>query len=153
MSPGCADLLDPGQHGERNTSLSVAAIRLFARYDSLRLRTYQERESHGDRIRIASIGSATALRFDEVGYFNRVYSPDQSVSESLAEIERFYGGGEFAGELIGQPEGADGKIDESCRSRGWAPGRRYAWLHARLPMAALACRPSDFSLRHVAPEE
>src|SRR5260370_4228331 len=45
MHPGCGDLLDLG-HGERNNSLSVAAIRLFARYDSLRLRTYQERESY-----------------------------------------------------------------------------------------------------------
>src|SRR5258708_22904214 len=109
MSPGCADLLDPGQHGERNTSLSVAAIRLFARYDSLRLRTYQERESHGDRIRIGSIGSATALRFDEVGYFNRVYSPDQSVSESLAEIEWFYGGGAVACGRSWPRGGEDGK--------------------------------------------
>jgi GNAT superfamily N-acetyltransferase len=153
MSLGCADALDPGQHGERNNSLSVAAIRLFARYDSLRLRTYQERELHGDRIRISSIGSATALRFDEVGYFNRVYSPDQSVAESLAEIEMFYSGGAYAGELIGPPEGWDEQLDLSCRRRGWVPGRQYAWLHARLPMAAPQCGSSELSIRYVAAEE
>jgi GNAT superfamily N-acetyltransferase len=153
MSLGYADLLDPGQHGERNNSLSAAAIRLFARYDSLRLRMYQERECHGDRIKISSIGSATALRFDEVGYFNRTYSPDQSVSESLPEIETFYSGGGFAGELIGPPEGADGEMNRSCRTRGWVPGRRYAWLHAPLPMAMAPRHPNEFSIRDVLAEE
>jgi GNAT superfamily N-acetyltransferase len=141
MSLGCAD------------SLFVAAIQLFARYDSLRLRTYQERESHGDSIKISAIGSATALRFDEVGYFNRVYSPDSRVSESLSKIEMFYSGGAFDGELIGPPAGLDGQIDGSCRRRGWVPGRRYAWLHARLPMAAPPCCANEFSIRHVVAEE
>ena len=50
----------------------------------MRLRTYRDREDHGDRIAIRSIGAATALRFDEVGYFNRAYAGD-SVLDSIAE--------------------------------------------------------------------
>jgi Acetyltransferase (GNAT) family len=112
--------------------LALRDLQLFANYDSLRLRTYQDREHHSDRLRQTLIGSATALRFDDVGYFNRVYAPDQSISERLPEIEAFYEGCPFGCELIGPPIGASEQIDQACQSRGWVPGKSYAWVYSRI---------------------
>jgi hypothetical protein len=134
-------------------SASIAALQLFARYDSLRLQTYQERECHGERIRILRIGSATALRFDDVGYFNRVYAPDQSIAERLAEVEAFYRGCPFGCELLG-PSGAPvNPIERACRLRGWIAGGRYAWLHVPTAMAMAPPIADEFTIRQPEVEE
>jgi hypothetical protein len=113
---------------ERFTALG---IEVFARYDALRLRTYAKGEALDGRIRIRAMGSAVALRFDDVGYFNRVYAPDDSIADRLAELERFYAGCEFGCELVGPPEGFCGEIDRACERRGWIRAKRYAWVYAR----------------------
>ncbi len=130
-----------------HSTLAKTALHLIARYDSLRLQTYRDREHHGDRIRLAPIGSATALRFDDVGYFNKVYSPDESAARRLPEIEMFYQGCSFGCELIGPIEGSGGEIGRACRDRGWAPGRRYAWLHAPMPATTELHPPTVFRIR------
>ena len=136
-----------------HSDVARTALQLIACYDSLRLQTYRDREHHGDRIRVSPIGSASALRFDDVGYFNRVYSPDQSAAERLAEIETFYQGCNFGCELIGPIEGSGDEIGQACRGRGWVPGRRYAWLHAPIPAAVESRAPNGFMIRRPQLEE
>jgi hypothetical protein len=130
-------------------SRAVLVLKRFAEYDRLRLRTYQERGPRGQRIGIASIGTATALRFDDVGYFNRVYAPDESVADRLAEVEAFYAGSPFGCELIGPAlgVGAAQRVAHACERRGWAPGGRYAWLAGRSGELSGPEEPSGFELR------
>jgi hypothetical protein len=110
---------------------TALGIRVFAEYDALRLRTYAKGEQLGARTRVRALGTAVALRFDDVGYFNRIYAPDDSIAERLAEAERFYAGRPFGCELVGPPEETCGAIDRACEKRGWTRGKRYAWVYAR----------------------
>jgi len=129
-------------------------IGLFARYDSLRLTTYQTQEGLHEKIRVSSIESATALRFDDVGYFNRVYAPDDSVAERMGEIEAFYDGCPFPCELIGPPGESSGQLDHACRTRGWAPGYAYAWLYGPVSRAITQVRaPGGYTVRSPRDEE
>ncbi|HWC96791.1 MAG TPA: GNAT family N-acetyltransferase [Candidatus Sulfopaludibacter sp.] len=110
----------------------------------MRLETYLHREHLSDRIRVASFGSATALRFDDVGYFNRVYSAEPDVVELLPELEEFYRHGNFGCELVGA----------SAASRtGWKPSHRYAWMYA--PDIGTLARDTSgvFDIRPVQPSE
>jgi len=142
-----------GRFGEE-PALIGRAMELFARYDSLRLRTYQSCEHLDERIGVEAIGSATALRFDDVGYFNRVYAPSAAVSKHVAAIERFYRGCPFACELVGPPLGLSAVVEAECRSRGWVEGREYAWVGGPVPALStdilVAC---GFSIRSPGPEE
>jgi hypothetical protein len=110
---------------------TALGIRVFAEYDALRLRTYAKGERLGRRVRVRAMGTAMALRFDDVGYFNRIYAPDNSVAERLADVEQFYAGSRFGCELVGPPEGSCEAIDRACERRGWTAGKRYAWVYAR----------------------
>jgi hypothetical protein len=110
---------------------TALGIRVFAKYDALRLRTYAKGERLDGRIGVRAMGTSVALRFDDVGYFNRVYARDNSIADRLAEVERFYAGGEFGCELVGPPEGSCEAIDRACERRGWTRGKRYAWVYAR----------------------
>src|SRR6185437_9044454 len=105
---------------------AVKALQYASQYDSMRLETYREKESLAHRIRILRIGSAVALRFDDVGYFNRVYGADETVFDNLAEIEEFYRGGPFGCELVGPPLDSGRRI---ARPR-WRPANSYAWMHS-----------------------
>jgi GNAT superfamily N-acetyltransferase len=100
-------------------------MRLFADYDALRLSTYREKEWLEDRIRVGSIGTATALRFDDVGYFNRIYAPDESILDRLEEVEDYYRGSWHGCELLCAAE-----REFSPARPGWTSGTSYAWLHA-----------------------
>ena len=128
-------------------SLAMTALRLSSEYDHLRLRTYQDRGPRGDWIKTASIGSALALRFDDVSYFNRVYAPDSAISERLADIEAFYQGSPFGCELIGPTIGCADNLDQACVDRRWAPGGRYAWVAERSAMIATAHLSDFFEIR------
>jgi hypothetical protein len=119
------------------------ALQHAAHYDALRLRTYRDREGHGERIGIRSIGPATVLRFDDVDYFNRAYADDDSVWESIAEIEAFYRGGRWGCELVGPPTEARGEAP----GPRWIPGKSYAWMHGRVSQTTLALGTSEFSIR------
>src|ERR1700679_2311274 len=82
---------------------AVRALQYAQAYDTLRLETYREKEDLTQRIRVKRIGSATALRFEDVGYFNRVYCSDETIFENLPEIEDFYHGSPYGCELVGPP--------------------------------------------------
>lgn len=112
-------------------------IELFAAYDQLRLETYQRREQRDNRIQVVRLATATALRFDETGYFNRVYSPDGSIFGHLDAVEEFYFGNPHGCELICPPQ--TGKATgRAC----WTKGKRYAWLYAK-PLPAPAPLPDS----------
>ncbi len=107
------------------------ALRVFAAYDSLRLRTYREGESLHSRISILSIGESCLLRFDDVGYFNRIYAADASVIAHIEDVERFYSGSPFDCELITyNDEAAEDWNRVLLRRRGWVCGKSYTWLAA-----------------------
>ena len=110
----------------RNADPAHHALHYAARYDSMRLETYRHKEDLGDRIGISHIGSALALRFDDVEYFNRVYCTDFSFQENLSEIEDFYRGGPFGFELVGPPSVASAA--RIISRSGSSPGKHYAWL-------------------------
>ncbi len=103
---------------------------LFCTYDRLRLERFRLRGDL-DRIRIRSIGQAQALRFDEVGYFNRVYHcglETVSVRPFLDEVEEFYRGTTHPIELV--PAAGVDLSDSAIEltARGFQPGPRYARL-------------------------
>jgi GNAT superfamily N-acetyltransferase len=122
---------------------AYAALRHVARYDALRLTTYRDRESHSGRIAIGAIGSVTALRFDDVGYFNRAYAGDDTVWERLGEIESFFRGGRWGCELVGPPSEKRGAPPRA----GWRPGKSYAWLHGRVPLLDPQPESREFTIR------
>jgi hypothetical protein len=132
---------------------AATALWLVAAYDRLRLETYRDRGPRGGSIRVDSIGGATALRFEDVGYFNRIYSADESVADHLAEIEAFYAGIAFHCELVGpaaiDPARSRAGIDRACSRRGWLPGSCYAWVAAqgRALDRAPPSRPPRFEIR------
>jgi acetyltransferase (GNAT) family protein len=131
----------------------MRALQLFARYDSMRLETYQEWGCRGRRIRIDSIGSALALRFDDVGYFNRVYAPDPSIADRLQEIEAFYEGCPYAFQLVGPTAEAADPIDRTCQHRQWRRGQRYAWLGAHTSSLSAHAESGEFTISLPGSEE
>jgi N-acetylglutamate synthase-like GNAT family acetyltransferase len=126
--------------------VAVRALGLVSRYDSMRLEAYRAGQNLADRIYVSPIGSALALRFDDVGYFNRVYCGVESVFESLAEIEEFYRGGGFGCEVVGPPVDGPGTGINISRP-GWAPGHQYAWLFRDNSSLAPDKRPTEFTVR------
>jgi hypothetical protein len=129
----------------QDISVAVQALQQVARYDAMRLETYRREEDLADRIRISPLGSALALRFDDVGYFNRVYCADAAILEKLPDIEQFYSGGLFSCELVGPP--AD-PADSSRISRpGWAPANSYAWMYTRDFRSLPPEKPANFVIR------
>jgi hypothetical protein len=113
----------------QEVDVAVQALLAVARYDAMRVETYRQKENLSDRISISPIGSAVALRFDDVGYFNRIYCADESVFETLPEIETFYRGGPFGCELVGPPVVDFGNENKISRP-GWASANCYAWMYA-----------------------
>jgi len=78
-------------------------------------------------ISIASIGSATLLRFEDVGYFNRVYA-NGDVTDRLESIERFFRGSPHGCKLVTPVLCDTDALATACASRGWLPDEKYAWL-------------------------
>lgn len=125
--------------------VAAEALEHVARYDSMRLQTYLDKEDLGDRILISPIGSGRMLRFDDVGYFNRVYSSDLTILDQLAEVEAFYGGGPYGCELVALPSEEFGEMKIS--RAGWEPAHRYVWLHHANINSLLSKQPDSFEIR------
>lgn len=126
--------------------LAATAIHLFATYDRLRLSLYRDKGSRGHLISIASIGSATLLRFEDVGYFNRVYAHDDDIADRLELVEQFFRGSSHGCRLVGPTLSASGPLACVCAARGWLPDEEYAWLAAtNLPPPPNV--PGDFEIR------
>jgi GNAT superfamily N-acetyltransferase len=112
---------------ESGPAPAEASFRLVAEYDTLRLSAYRDKGSRGHLISITSIGSATLLRFEDVGYFNRVYADDDIV-DRLESIERFFSGSPHNCKLVAPTPSSTGTLARTCWSRGWWPDEKYAWL-------------------------
>ena len=114
--------LDPGRAAR---SMSIAAT-----YDELRLTTYASRPDVAARIETRRADHARGLRFDDVGYFNRIY--DWGSGAGAEELLEMFSGGSvhpaFYLGLVGEPPGSTGS---------WCRGEAYSWLEA--PLAH--CRP------------
>jgi hypothetical protein len=128
------------------TSPAIRGFQAFAAYDGLRLRTYRERESAHARIRIEQAHGASLHRFDDVGYFNRVYAPTGSIAWHLDEVEELYRDSPFGCELI-VAHGDDDALRRACFRRGWSPGYSYAWLHMDAPLADTGREYPEISIR------
>jgi hypothetical protein len=128
------------------TSPEIRGFQAFAAYDGLRLRTYRERESVHARIRIEQVHGASLHRFDDVGYFNRVYAPTESIAWHLDEVEELYRGSPFGCELV-VAHGDDDALPRACFLRGWSPGNSYAWLHMGAPLADTGPEYPEISIR------
>jgi GNAT superfamily N-acetyltransferase len=118
----------------------------------MRLDVYRQKENLSDRVAIARFGSALALRFDDVGYFNRVYCADNAVFEVLAHLEEFYRGTPFGFEIVGPPHAGDEAAHAISQRVGWRPSTRFAWIHAdlnTLPQAPVC----SFDIRSPEPSE
>jgi hypothetical protein len=113
----------------QEVDVAVQALQAVAKYDLMRVKTYERKENLADRIFVSPIGSAIALRFDDVGYFNRVYCADESVFAMLPKIEAFYREGPFGCELVGPPVAEFGNASTISRT-GWTPANCYAWMYA-----------------------
>ena len=70
---------------------------LVSDYDRMRLATYQEK---GAKISIRSEAQSLYLRFDDVGYFNSVYSEHDALIDRLTAIEAFFRGSPHGCRLI-----------------------------------------------------
>lgn len=128
-------------------SLSQEVLRIVARYDALRLWTYRGCESLHSRIRIQMLGASTLLRFDDVGYFNRIYAADTSILSHLAEVERFYAGSPFPCELVTSEAEVAAECDRVCARRGWARGQSYSWMAAPTEQLIAPPTPSEVTIR------
>ncbi len=132
------------------TSCAAHALRVFAAYDALRLRSYREAESLQSRIHILAIGNSLLLRFDDVGYFNRIYADQALIGDHLAEVERFYAGCPFDCELIAEDdEAAQEWTDRLRRRRGWVRGKSYTWLAAPAKRLVPPSIPAGIVVREI----
>jgi hypothetical protein len=127
---------------------AIRALQHVCRYDTMRVETYREGECLQDRILVSRFRGAVALRFDDVGYFNRVYATDETVFRHLEDIEEFYRTSPFGCELVAPP--SEHRVVERP---GWEPATRFAWMHAP-DAAALGQTGTDgFSIRTPEPHE
>ena len=101
------------------------ALAVFAEYDAARLRAYRT-VGAPERIGFLRLGSSWALRFTEVGYFNRVYGVEASTISELAALDDFYGGIDHPVQLIAAPHVDLGEFAVPLRSAGFEPGPAYA---------------------------
>jgi hypothetical protein len=134
--------------------VAVEALRYACLYDTMRLETYRDNENLTGRIQISSFGSAVALRFDDVAYFNRVYCADESVFENLAEIEDFFSGSPFGCELVGPPLTADTVAGRSVIARpGWVSAASFAWMYAPDLRLLSPVSPAGFAIQPPQPAQ
>ena len=145
LRPPLAPLANAGQ-AERAPFLAEISFSLVAAYDRLRLSLYRDKGAVGHLISLASIGSLTLLRFEDVGYFNRVYAHGDDAAHRLASVESFFKGSPHGCRLVTPHSSASGSLARACTSRGWLPDEEYAWLAA----SNLSLHPSalgDFEIR------
>jgi len=134
--------MDGGRNGGNQRSPQPFSV--FANYDSLRLQTYREGEGLYSRIRVLSIGGSLALRFDDVGYFNRVYAAGLKIAPYVDDIEEFYSGCPFACNLLTPSDDDSQELLRSlgCRA-GWSRGPSYTWLAAPTERLDTMTPPGD----------
>lgn len=120
-------------------------FRLAATYDRLRLSIYRERGHRTHRIAIEDVGQSTFLRFDDVGYFNRVYSRGDDIHEQFDAVDQFFRGSPHGSRLLSPSLGDTGPLAEQCLTRGWIPDERYAWLSG--PCSSMSLQHGGMTIR------
>lgn len=116
-----------------NSSLSreesLAAFQHAVAYDELRLRVYRDVIPVASRISIRHSDFMVLMRFDDVGYFNAVYS-ETDIIDKLGEIEDFFRASPFGCRLI-QPGLTKHSLQtQVLLNRGWKLDAEFAWLSA-----------------------
>lgn len=132
----------PANSGQSNAE-ALTCIGLAAEYNFRRLTTYRERERHGDSMRIRATESAAFFRFDKLGYFNSVYTCDETIVDRLSEVEEFYADCPFPRTLVGPPLKQPARYAEACLRRNWHPHGGYAWMHRAL--SGMSAMPEAFA--------
>lgn len=105
---------------------------VFARYDLARVTAYRNRLGNDNEIEVRKFGSATAILFPEVDYFNSVYGVGEEELSLVEEIIRFYSRKDrwFRLHLLpGVPREAAGSLLGSARFR---PDEGVGWYHQEL---------------------
>jgi len=131
---------------ESGPFLAEMSFRLSAAYDRVRLSLYRDKGARGHLISIVSEGSLTLLRYEDVGYFNRVYAPDDDAAGRLESIEGFFRGSTHGCRLVTPNRSPTGALARACESRGWLPDEAYAWL-ATTNLSPRPNGPTDFEIR------
>ena len=108
-------------------------MRLVGAYDTLRLSIYKQRGLRGDHIGVDRLGHSTLLRFEDVGYFNAVYSNGPDIFNHLLAIERHYHSSPHGCRLTSAVLHDTGPLADQCRLRGWTPAESYVWLSGSVP--------------------
>jgi GNAT superfamily N-acetyltransferase len=126
--------------------LAETSFRLSATYDRARLSLYRDKGSRGHLIFVASTASLTLLRYEDVGYFNRVYALDNDAAGRLESIEGFFKGSPHGCRLVTPNLSPTGALARACESRGWLPDQEYAWL-AATDLSPRLNGPADFEIR------
>lgn len=129
-----------------DTSPAIRAFQAMASYDCLRLGTYRDRESAHEKIRIEQRFGALFLRYDDVGYFNRVYAPGETIAGHLDHVETFYRDSRFGCELVTACDDR-GPLANTCSQRGWTLGSRYAWVHMKTDAPDMEIEYPGISIR------
>ena len=144
--------------GDRSKSIMTVCetsaptpFRLVAHYDRLRLSIYQERGRRAHAISIRDSGHSTFLRFDDVGYFNTVYSRGDDIDEQFDETAEFFRGSPHGCRLLSPALSDCGPLAEQCRARGWVPDESYAWLSG--PCSAPVSRDWGVTIRQARRDE
>jgi hypothetical protein len=123
----------------------LPTLHLACAYDTLRLSIYQRRGRRGQTISIDRLGSSTLLRFDDVGYFNTVYSEGADVENQLEAFEAHFDTSRHGCRLQSSAIDDRGALAGRCRERHWVPETQYAWLSG--PSQPNATHPSAWTIR------
>ena len=141
-----------GAGADRLSALAEISFRLVAKYDHLRLSLYRDWGNRGHRISIASIGLLALLRFEDVGYFNRVYARGRDVVDHLDAIEGHFEGSRHGCVLLPSTVASTCDLERACASRSWVPDGAWSWL-AAATLSAQRPVPGDFEIRAPRPRE
>jgi hypothetical protein len=90
LPPTAAPMPGRSRYLEWHPENARRAIEAIARYDIMRVHTYQARPGNPEAIEVRSFGGATALQFPAVGYFNQIYQFREEDFLRLPEIKAFY---------------------------------------------------------------
>lgn len=123
--------------------------RIFSLYDVDRVSTYRDIPGNTNRIEVRRFGSAIALLFPEVGFFNRVYNFSSEDTFYLDAITEFYekSGTDF--ELIVPPYDLDSEVAKKLTSDGFQPSQYYARLCQDPRIVELPESYAPFSIRKI----
>lgn len=121
----------------------------FAAYDEMRLSVYAARAGNPGRIAIRRFGSAVAMRFPAVNYFNQVYHLDEDALDYLDEIEEFYRREGVSPKLFVAPDTDREAVFGRLFDAGYSPVEKLVRLASSRLAAPPARRAPDLEVERV----